>query len=260
MGSSIAFPLAREKGNPRCYRRRLLRWKWLELRQTKYTRAENSRSFVQHEAGTFLRAGKSGRRPDAPHSLAQGQALVFEHCPQTTASSRGSAHEFRASRCGFASLLRTWQRAARSRASAASVETWLIQPLLLQTFHADLAGDTKQLHPFRETSFFFILSPRAAPSCASQLRLLQSSGRLASRNLAVLCLNLDDPRDARTVRFLATKEGILCRFCWQTQGSGQRLQTQIYRYRVRPQERSRVSQLLACLTGTPMIVRSSGVR
>ena len=91
-----------------------------------------------------------------------------------------------------------------------SVETWLIQPLLAPDFSLpDLLGDTKQLHSFRGNFVLLHFWATAAPSCASQLRASPShQADWASRNLRVLCLNLDDPQDPAAVRSFARKEGI----------------------------------------------------
>jgi Flp pilus assembly protein TadD/peroxiredoxin len=73
----------------------------------------------------------------------------------------------------------------------------------------DLAGDIKQLHSLRGNLVLLHFWATAAPSCAGQLRLLQQhQADWASRDLRVLCLNLDDPQDAGAVRSFASNEGI----------------------------------------------------
>jgi len=81
---------------------------------------------------------------------------------------------------------------------------------LLQTFHCRISRETPSSStPSAENLVLLHFWATAAPSCASQLRLLQKHrADWASRNLRVLCLNLDDPQDAGTVRSFATKEGI----------------------------------------------------
>ena len=91
-----------------------------------------------------------------------------------------------------------------------SVETWLIQPLHAPDFSLpDLAGNAQELKSFRGNFVLLHFWATAAPDCANQLRLLQKhQAEYSSRNLHVLCINLDDPQEPAAIRSFAAKQAI----------------------------------------------------
>ena len=90
-----------------------------------------------------------------------------------------------------------------------SVETWLIEPLSAPDFSLpDLAGKTWDLRSFRGSSVLLTFWSTASPSCREQLRLLgQRRSPLAAAGLRIVGINVDDPRDAQTVKTFAAREG-----------------------------------------------------
>jgi peroxiredoxin len=90
-----------------------------------------------------------------------------------------------------------------------AVETWLIEPLSAPDFSLpDLAGKTWDLRSFRDSFVLLTFWSTASPSCREQLRLLGQGGSpLAASGLRIVGINVDDPRDAQTVRTFAAREG-----------------------------------------------------
>jgi FimV-like protein len=92
----------------------------------------------------------------------------------------------------------------------ASVETWLIQPLAAPDFTLpDLSGEKTQLSTFRRQPLLLYFWSTTAPASVKQIRLLQKGQTTqSSRNVRVLCVNLDDPRDLESLRSFAIQEKI----------------------------------------------------
>jgi Flp pilus assembly protein TadD/peroxiredoxin len=90
-----------------------------------------------------------------------------------------------------------------------SVETWLIDPLSAPDFSLpDLAGKSWDLQAFRGSFLLLNFWSTASPSCGEQIRLIrQSREALASSRLRIVGINVDDPRDARTVQGFVGREG-----------------------------------------------------
>jgi Flp pilus assembly protein TadD/peroxiredoxin len=182
-----------------------------DLRQTKYLQA-GSGFLSQHSKELFFGLGKAEGTVRATIRWPSGQTEVFDNLPANhRIEVQEGAQEFQAK--PFADSPPSYAQGSEPQEVERlplSVETWLIQPLLAPDFSLpDLLADTKQLHSFRGDFVLLHFWASAAPSCASRLRLLQShQADWASRNLHVLCLNLDDPQDAAAVRSFATKEGL----------------------------------------------------
>lgn len=210
IGSSIAFRLQGKKSN-RDAIGTAVTLDAAGLRQTKYLQA-GSGFLSQHSKELFFGVGKAGGTLRATIRWPNGQTQVFDNLPANQRIEvQEGAQEFRAQ--PFAASPPSYAHGSEPQEVERlplSVETWLIQPLLAPDFSLpDLRGDTKQLNSFRGNFVLLHFWASAAPSCASQLRLLQShQADWASRNLRVLCVNLDDPQDAAAVRSFATKEGI----------------------------------------------------
>jgi tetratricopeptide (TPR) repeat protein len=210
LGSSIAFRLQGKKSN-RDAIGAAVTLEAAGLRQTKYLQA-GSGFLSQHSKELFFGLGKAEGRVRASIRWPSGLTQGFENLPANhRIEVQEGAQEFHAKPFAASSPSYAQGSAPQERERLPlAVETWLIQPLLAPDFSLpDLLGDTKQLHSHRGNLVLLHFWATAAPSCASQLRLLQQhQADWASRNLRVLCLNLDDPQDAGAVRSFATKEGI----------------------------------------------------
>ena len=91
-----------------------------------------------------------------------------------------------------------------------SAETWLVQPIDAPDFALpNLAGETIRLSSFRGHVVLLHFWTTTAPACLAELRLLEGHlARLSAHDLRLLCLNVDDPRDAGAVGLFARQQGI----------------------------------------------------
>ena len=210
IGPSIAFRLQGKKSNGDAIGAAVT----LEaggLRQTKYLQA-GSGFLSQHSKELFFGLGKVEGTVRASIRWPSGQTQTFENLPANhRIEVQEGAQEFVAK--SFAASPPSYAHGSGPQEVERlplSTETWLIQPLLAPDFSLpDLLGGAKQLHSFRGDFVLLHFWATAAPSCGSQLRLLQKhEADWAAQKLRVLCLNLDDPQDAAAVRSFAAKEGI----------------------------------------------------
>jgi len=145
---------------------RLLRWKWLAFVRRNISRPV--RGFCRNTARNFSSGWEKRKAPCAPPfagPVVKRRSLTI--CPQTTASkSRKALRNFAPSRLRLRLLLRTWQRAARSRASAA--------------FRRDLA------HPAAACSRLFIAGSRGRHQAAPLLPRKPRSSSFLGHGGAIL--------------------------------------------------------------------------
>ena len=180
-------------------------------RQTKYLQA-GAGFLSQHSKELFFGLGNTEDTVRASVRWPSGVTQVFDKLPANhRVELQEDAAEFRAK--PFAATPATYQQGSEPHKIEQlpfSVETWLIQPLHAPVFSLpDLAGNSQELQSFRGRFVLLHFWATAAPDCANQLRLLQKhQAEYASRNLRVLCLNLDDPQDSAAIRSFATKQGI----------------------------------------------------
>ncbi|MGZ4731016.1 MAG: FG-GAP-like repeat-containing protein, partial [Terriglobales bacterium] len=90
-----------------------------------------------------------------------------------------------------------------------SVETWLIEPLSAPDFSLpDLEGKTWDLLSFRGNFLLLNFWSTASRPCREQMRLFrQGRSSLASGGPRIVGINVDDPRDVRTVQTFVAQEG-----------------------------------------------------
>ena len=180
-------------------------------RQIKYLQA-GSGFLSQHSKELFFGLGNAEDTARASVRWPSGVTQVFDKLPANhRVELQEGVAEFRAK--PFAATPPTYQHGSEPHKIEQfpfSVETWLIQPLHAPVFSLpDLAGNSQELQSFRGKFVLLHFWATAAPDCANQLRLLQKhQAEYASRNLRVLCLNLDDPQDSAAIRSFATKQGI----------------------------------------------------
>jgi Flp pilus assembly protein TadD/peroxiredoxin len=180
-------------------------------RQTKYLQA-GSGFLSQHSKELFFGLGNVEGTVRASVRWPNGLTQVFEKLPaRHRIELKEGAEEFRAT--PFAASPPTYEHASEPHTIEPlplSVETWLIQPLHVPNFSLlDLAGNTQELQSFRGKFVLLHFWATAAPDCANQLRLLQQhQAEYASRNLYVLCLNVDDPQESAAIRSFAAKQGV----------------------------------------------------
>jgi len=89
-----------------------------------------------------------------------------------------------------------------------TVDTWLLQPLRAPDFLLpQLSGERIQLSSLRGRFVLLTFWSSKAPASTSQLQLLQNAqANLASRDIRILCLNLEDPQNPELVRSFAVRE------------------------------------------------------
>jgi tetratricopeptide (TPR) repeat protein len=180
-------------------------------RQTKYLQA-GSGLLSQHTKELFFGLGKAEGTVRASVHWPNGLTQVFEGLSVNhRVELQEGVKEFRAN--PFAALLPAYEHASEPHETEQlplSVKTWLIQPLHAPNFSLpDLGGSSQELQSFRGKFVLIHFWDTAAPGCTNQLRLLQKHhAEYSSRNLHVLCLNVDDPQDSAAIRSFAAKQGI----------------------------------------------------
>lgn len=180
-------------------------------RQTKYLQA-GSGFLSQHTKELFFGLGNAQGAVRASVRWPNGLTQVFEKLPANhRIELKEGAEEFRAT--PFAVTPAAYEHAGEPHTIEPlplSVETWLIQPLHAPDFSLpDLAGKAQELKSFRGNFVLLHFWATAAPDCANQLRLLQKhQAEYSSRNLHVLCINLDDPQEPAAIRSFAAKQAI----------------------------------------------------
>jgi Flp pilus assembly protein TadD/peroxiredoxin len=180
-------------------------------RQIKYLQA-GSGFLSQHSKELFFGLGDTTGTVRATVRWPSGQTQVFEKLPvNNRIELQEGVEEFRTR--PFAAAPPAYAHGSEPQEEERlplTVETWLIQPLHAPDFSVpELAGENQQLQSFRGKFVLLHFWATAAPSCISQLLVLQKhQADWKSGDLQVLCLNLDDPQDPGALRSLAGKEGI----------------------------------------------------
>jgi Flp pilus assembly protein TadD/peroxiredoxin len=210
LGNSIAFRLRGRKSN-RDAIGAAVTVEAEARRQTKYLQA-GSGFLSQHSKELFFGVGKAQGTVHASIRWPSGLTQAFENLPvnHRIEIQEGSG-EFLAK--PFAAPPTSYARPGEPQKPEllpSSVETWLIEPLSAPEFSLpDLAGNMRDLRSFRGGALLLSFWTTASPPCSEQLRLLQKyQGTLASSDLRVLGINIDDPGDAQTARSFAAKEAL----------------------------------------------------
>ncbi|MGH9553131.1 MAG: tetratricopeptide repeat protein, partial [Terriglobales bacterium] len=211
IGHSIAFRLRGKKSN-RDAIGTAVTVEAGTLRQTKYLQA-GSGFLSQHTKELFFGLGKDEGAIRATVRWPSGLTQSFEKLPgDRRIEIQEGASDFLAK--PFASTPLSYARpgdAPRVEPLPSSVETWLIEPLSAPDFSLpDLAGKPWELRSLRGSFTLLTFWSTASPSCREQLRLFgQRRSPLAQGGLHILGINVDDPRDARTVQTFVAREGFL---------------------------------------------------
>lgn len=178
-------------------------------RQTKYLQA-GSGFLSQHSKELFFGIGKTDRPVRATIRWPNGVTQVFEHLPgnHRVALEEGSqdfhATPFRASPPAYAH----GDEPQAMEQSPASVATWLLEPMPAPDFSLrDLQGGSKQLSSFRGHFVVLYFWALSAPESLQQLEFLEKhQADFAARDLQMLCMNVDSPRDQQQVPVYASRE------------------------------------------------------
>ena len=209
IGHSIAFRLRGQKSN-RDAIGSAVTVEAGTLRQTKYLQA-GSGFLSQHTKELFFGLGKGEGSVRASIRWPSGFTQTFENLPvNRRIEIQEGANEFQAQ--PFAASPSSYARAGEPQKLEplpSSVETWLIEPFSAPDFSLpDLAGKIWELRSFRGDFLLLSFWSTASPSCGEQMRLLgRARSSFASMGLRIAGVNVDDPRDARTVQTFVTREG-----------------------------------------------------
>ncbi len=209
IGHSIAFRLRGQKSN-RDAIGTAVTVEAGALRQAKYLQA-GSGFLSQHTKELFFGLGKGEDPVRATIRWPSGLTQTFENLPvNRRIEIQEGANDFLAK--SFAAAPSSYARAGNAEKLEplpSSVETWLIEPLSAPDFSLpDLAGKPWGLRSFRGSYVLLTFWSTASPSCREQLRLLgQGRSPLAAGGLRIAGVNVDDPRDAQTVKTFVAREG-----------------------------------------------------
>jgi Flp pilus assembly protein TadD/peroxiredoxin len=208
LGHSIAFRLRGQKSNRDAIGTAVT----VEAgthRQTKYLQA-GSGFLSQHTKELFFGVGKVEGPVRATVRWPSGMRQTFENLPvDSRIEIQEGGDKFLAKPFAVSPL--SYVRAGKPQKPEplpSAVETWLIEPLSAPDFSLpDLAAKMWDLRSFRGSPLLMNFWSTASPSCGEQMRLLRQSRFFpASSGLRIVGMNVDDPRNARTVQTFVTKE------------------------------------------------------
>ena len=210
IGHSIAFRLRGQKSNRDAIGTAVT----IEagtLRQTKYLQA-GSGFLSQHTKELFFGLGKGEGSVRATVRWPSGFTQTFENLPvNRRIEIQEGANDFQAQpfSASPSSYHARGGELQKLEPLPSSVETWLIEPLSAPDFSLpDLAGKIWELRSFRGDFLLLSFWSTASPFCREQMRLLgRDRSSFASVGLRIAGVNVDDPRDARTVQTFVAKEG-----------------------------------------------------
>src|SRR6266852_1124334 len=208
LGHSIAFRLRGTKSN-RAAIGAAVTVEAGALHQTKYVQA-GSGFLSQHTKELFFGVGKNASPVRATVRWPSGLTRTFERVPvdRRVEIQEGSqdfvAQPFRRSAAAYMRVA----EAAKPEALVSTVETWLIEPLDAPDFSLpDLEGKAVELRSLRGSFALLHFWASASPDCREQLRALQqNNGKLESRGLRIVGINVDEAGEAEAVRSMAGKE------------------------------------------------------
>jgi Flp pilus assembly protein TadD/peroxiredoxin len=180
-----------------------------KLRQIKYLQA-GSGFLAQHSKEIFFGIGDLEGTVRAEVRWPSGTAQTFENLP---AGHRIEIEEGSATFAArpFVEASSAYPQAPQPTALEALpsiVETWLVEPLKAPEFSLpDLAGEMRELRSFRGGFVLLNFWATTAPLCRDQLRLLdRNKSSLATSELSVVAINVDDSSDLGAARSLAMQE------------------------------------------------------
>jgi tetratricopeptide (TPR) repeat protein/peroxiredoxin len=180
------------------------------LRQTKYLQA-GSGFLSQHSKELFFGLGKNAEAASATIRWPGGLTQTFDRLPANhRVEIQEGSQDFRATPFAIppAPYAQTGDSPKLTPLPSA-VETWLLEPLSAPDFSLpDLRGEMHELQTYR--GGFLVLNFWATNSAASidQVRLFRDHQSIFPSNLRVVGLNVDDPRDVRSMQSFLEKEQI----------------------------------------------------
>ena len=179
------------------------------LRQTKYLQA-GSGFLAQHSKELFFGVGDTAEPVRATIRWPNGLVQHFEGLPvdHRIEIEEGSA-KFAAKPFVAAAYAQAGPPPALEPLPT-KVETWLIDPLRAPAFSLpDLAGNIHDLQSFRGSFLLLNFWATTAPLSLDQLRLLhRHRAELATRQLQILAINVDEVAAAQEARSFATQQAL----------------------------------------------------
>ncbi len=179
------------------------------LRQTKYLQA-GAGFLAQHAKEVFFGLGNPGAEIRAAVRWPNGLTQQFNHLP---IDQRIELHEGSPSFLAqpFSAPPPSWDRTGalpRSESLPSVFGTWLVESLKAPDFSLpDLSGNTHELRDLKGGSVLLYFWATTAPSCRTQLRLMEQHRSAFSANqLQILAIDLDNTAALPSVRSLAVQE------------------------------------------------------
>jgi Flp pilus assembly protein TadD/peroxiredoxin len=179
------------------------------LKQTKYLQA-GSGFVAQHSKEIFFGMGKAEGTIQATVRWPSGLTQEFASIPvnHRITVEEGSA-EFAAK--PFAAAPRAFAQAApplKLEPLPQQIDTWLIEPLKAPAFSLpDLAGNTREMRGLRGGCVLLNFWAAAAPTSAELLKLLnRNQAAMATSELEIIAVNIDDADNVNTARSFAAQE------------------------------------------------------
>lgn len=182
------------------------------LRQTKYLQA-GSGFLSQHTKDVFFGLGKSAPPVSATVRWPSGLTQLFEDLPVNHRISIDegqptcTAAKFGPCAAAYSNILAP----AKPSMPPSSLETWLLDPLAAPDFALpDLSGKTQTLQSFRGQPLLLHFWTQAGELSSNQLKLFQQNlSTFDSKNLRILCVNVDEPENSPGVRAFIKAQHIL---------------------------------------------------
>jgi Flp pilus assembly protein TadD/peroxiredoxin len=179
------------------------------LRQTKYLQA-GSGFLAQHSKELFFGLGNPQGAIRAVIRWPSGLTQEFSNLPVNHRIEIEEGSTAFAAK-PFAATVAAYTQAGSSPAVEplpSQVETWLIEPLKAPAFSLpDLAGNLRELRSLRGGFVLLNFWATTAPFSLDQLRLLNRRRQaLATGQIEVLAVNVNEPSDVQAARLFATKE------------------------------------------------------
>jgi Flp pilus assembly protein TadD/peroxiredoxin len=209
IGNSIAFRLRGRQSN-RDAIGTAVTLKTAPLQQTKYLQAGTG-FLAQHTKELFFGVGKEEDKVNATIRWPNGLTQSLTNLP---VNHRIEIEEGAATFVAkpFASPTSSYAKAGTPPASEAlpsQVQTWLIDPLKAPAFSLpDLAGNLHELHSLQGSFVLITFWSTAAQLSIEQLKVLdRHKTAIASSQLQILAVNVNEVNDSQAGRSFATQQG-----------------------------------------------------
>lgn len=208
IGNAVAFRLRGQKSN-RDAIGTAITVETGTLHQTKYLQA-GSGFLSQHTKELFFGLGRSSETVHATVRWPSGVTQSFERLPVNhRIEIQEGLPDYQARPFVVPSSPARAGDAPTVEPLPSAVETWLLEPLNAPAFVLpDLAGSVHDLKSFRGAFLLLNLWGTTSPASVDQLQLLQSYKSALPPNLRVVGVNVDDPRDERSIQAVVDRQGI----------------------------------------------------